>query len=235
MYLFASMVVMFMSIGQMLRRAAGANDDGLPSNTGLRFASATLPAILVAVPILTTFLSGWQMSEGNGVTPRDGTLSVLAAFIGGLAVVAVAIVRLIRQRHQMGFWSIGGAVAAVLSGGVIVVATASHLIFTSSPDSGMVNMGSIDQVANAGVVDHPIEDVECASPILLTRWNGSPDTPVSYRCPDYLLNPYAFSPFAPWPGYTSGQSEDLAIVLHALRQNAKSVSGEAAPTADEDR
>ncbi|WP_411961242.1 hypothetical protein ACK3BE_32430 (plasmid) [Pseudomonas mandelii] len=161
--------------------------------------------LMMGAPIWSSFYDAYMFQSGGGLTPTQGTVSVIISLVGASLIVLQAMYGLFRiwsTDKTVHFWSMGVCVIGICLGGVGAVAAGKQLSFVDS-HSGMVNFE---------VFRSEVHDMKCESDIIIANYVEG--EPAKYRCPTgFLFNQFGGAPFAPWPDYTEGSSADLGQAL----------------------
>lgn len=187
-------------------------------------ASALLPllfvmgSVLYTLPLFTTMLASLGGTAGP-FDPLDlAGLAVPGLAAGSLCLLIAAGFMLAQglRCRRLSFAAAGTLVIAGMSGGLGVVASAQHVIF-SNEHVGVLYLANLNE-------SERVDDLDCSRGILLINWDA--DEPngesVRYRCPtSVVLMQNAGTPFIPWPHYQQGESQALADYLLELMASAK--------------
>lgn len=161
-------------------------------------------------PFMITILDAMRLETDGIDSSHNIRWTVYALLVsGGAACVCAALaLRASIKTRKASFWVQGKAVALACAGFIGVVSAASHLMFFQTSQDGIANVELLRGVA-------PIRDMEnCRSGVAFIQYREDAG-PLTYRCPTALmLGGYTSQPFAPWPDYTQGESQDLATVIH---------------------
>ncbi|NVL48641.1 hypothetical protein F2S72_01365 [Pseudomonas syringae pv. actinidiae] len=191
--------------------------------------SAPKPSIvtpLLAMAMMLAFTSPLLFSvygaldQSAAVTDADGVRNVrrtvYLVFVGSGLVAAYAYLLFSRTPSNIKgeFWPVGRSV--VLAGVVMVgsISSISHLTFFRSSNDGIANIELLRRMA-------PLKDMaNCTSGVAFVQYRED-DGPLTYRCPTLLVfGGETSQPFAPYPDYVDGKSEELATVLKETLESA---------------
>lgn len=207
MFLFASAVVLWSALGQML--SSIASEGAKKPYVALLYFIA---AIMATTPISAVFYEALMQQNGNALSASPGQASVWVS-LAGACVIAVLLVAQIRKELKinggLSFWRMGGYAIVALAVFEVGMATAMQVAFVND-QAGMVNFDAFRS---------EVQDIECDSSILLARFEKrETGSAVVYRCPTLMiLNRNASAPFVPWPNYTEGSSMELGKAIDAIK------------------
>ena len=213
MYVMACAVIMWSTLGQVLRRLV--TQDSRKMAGGLAYIVA---ALMASAPLLSTLYEGLLMAGGNPVSMSSGRPTVWlslagSCLFGGLLVFQV--VSVIREKASLSFWKTGGFLICGLA--VLETGVAAFKQVTFADDrAGMISFDFFrDEVT----------DIKCDGGILLARFEKrDAGSSVAYRCPTVMiLNRNSTTPFLPWPDYTEGSSAALGKAIDDMKEQAKQV------------
>lgn len=179
--------------------------------------SSRLPTYLPFTIIPGSLAGGGFMLgllESNAIVMRMSDKSyvahlILAGGVAGVALFGVAAYRRIVTSAPgsptllSGIW-----ILLVLTSAYLAFTSIDHLVFFADKDSsGILSTQVSHQVG-----------IDCAAPYLLIRKQGKT---FEYRCRHNVqLGSQFGEPFVPWPSYSSGESEQLAIAVEKLQSGA---------------
>lgn len=168
-------------------------------------------------PFLVTIYQSAGAGAGPAVSMDSIRWSVYLVLVGSMIVPAYAYLCFKRtpSAERGGFWAVGRTLA--LAGVVVVgvVSAISHLTFFKSTKDGIANIEFFREMA-------PLQDMaNCTANVAFIQFRED-GGPLKYRCPTLLVfGGFTGQPFAPWPDYVDGESQELATVLHDVTQQAR--------------
>lgn len=156
----------------------------------------------------------WGMVTRMNLIPvrLDGVnWSVWGFLAGGLLTLLLATVRLVHlPASGPGLHSAAqraGWTAALITGTYMCFAVGDHLWFFR--DASQTGVGYVSVFERSGRID-----ISCPQDLVLANVISEP---AKYRCPSLVLFGAPLGePFAPWPTYSSGESEQLTTALTRL-------------------
>lgn len=222
--MFYLMATLFLGITScaMLFRVISSSTEGRDQR--VTQASPLLPlmfvmgSVLYTLPLLTTMLDSPGRTAGAFDPPDLAGLAVPGLAAGSLFLLIATAFMLTRglRSRRLSFAAAGTLVIAGLSGGLGVVASSQHFIF-SNEHVGVLYLANLNE-------SERVDDLDCSRGILLINWDADEPNgePVGYRCPtSVVLMQNAGTPFIPWPHYQQSESQALADYLRELVASAK--------------
>ena len=174
-------------------------------------------ALCFMAPVLSMFLYIAQADAGAVQSVEGVRRSVYLVLLGSLLAVAYAylLFRRTPQDARGQFWSVG---RLLLLTGIAVVGGVSaykHLTFFHSSKDGVANVGFMRELAQ--IQDMP----NCERGVAFVQYRED-DGPLAYRCPTLLMfGGLTSQPFAPWPDFEDGESQDLATAIKDISSKAQ--------------
>lgn len=179
---------------------------------------AVAMTLCFTAPLLSIFFGVLQTGPVASVSTGGIRLTVYGVLLGSVlvAVYAYLLFRLTPKAERGHFWPVGRTVILV---GVVIVGAASsvsHLSFFHSSKDGIANIEFLRESAS-------LKDMaDCKSGVAFVQFRDD-DGPLKFRCPTLLMfGGHTSQPFTPWPDYVDGESQELAVVVKDMFQEAKS-------------
>lgn len=226
LYMMSCLAVILAACYQMtttfFSQVAHLSDESAPKPAfAITFLSVAMMFCFTA-PLLTTFLNVFR-SDAGLVAPIESSKWTVYAVLLGSAIVAVYAYLLLRKtaKELRGhFWPVG---RSVVLAGVVVVGTVSsifHLTFFRNSNDGIANIEFLRELA-------PLKDMaNCKSGVAFIQFRED-GGPLKYRCPTLLMfGGLTSQPFAPWPDFVDGESQELASVINDTIQAARNPSAQ---------
>lgn len=216
LYLVSCLILLITASHQMLK-IVHAQMTRFDDSTGPR---PRLELMLLWVAIAAGFSSPFIITITDSVRLETAGLSsshnirwtiyVLLLSACAACVCAAQTLRISIKSNSGTFWLQGKAVALACAGGIGVVSAVSHLMFFQSSMDGIVNVELLRELSS-------VEDMEnCRGGLAFVQYREG-EGPRNYRCPtSIVLGGYTSQPFAPWPDYTQGKSQDLATAIRDI-------------------
>lgn len=185
----------------------------------LRALTWCIAGLTVMLPCALSILDGFAFSFGRPVAldrPFMPAVWASTAAALGLASYTVAtLVRAYRSSEPVPFLNVGLRVGALAACAVVATAGVKQIDFAAG-DTGFANLEALHELGLA-------KSVHCTSGLIVVKWDDAArGQGVLYRCPSsVLLNQLGRAPFAPWPDYTEGRSDDLGQALQQIRATSK--------------
>ncbi len=220
LYLVSCLILLITASHQMLK-IVHAQMTGFDDSTGPR---PRLELMLLWVAIAAGFSSPFIVTIIDSVRLETVGLSsshsikwtiyvLLLSACAACVCAALALCTCIKSNSGT-FWLQGKAVAIACAGCIGVVSAVSHLMFFQSSMDGIANVDLLRELSS-------VQDMEnCRDGLAFVQYRED-EGPLMYRCPtSIVLGGYTSQPFAPWPDYTQGKSQDLATAIRDFAASA---------------
>lgn len=162
-------------------------------------------ALLTTLSVLAVFIiiSPFIVSLTGYPVSHDTVLTVLwFGAVSGLIITVAYGWQSLKNRVAMHY-------VAAISGAIIMLIFADSLMFLSSDNTGVLNIGYLNSIGQ-------IENVQCDSSVMLVNV-AEKGEPTEWRCPvRFIMFGNSSKPFIPWPTYTTGKSVELTTAIHAM-------------------
>lgn len=217
LFMMCCIAVMAATCSQIFKTLFSENDK---SSQGRMFAMNLLTVVMslcFAAPVLELMFKAFSAELGSSMGMQSNRWTVWAVLVGSgaVAVYGYLLYGGTPKDKRGQFWPIGRSV--VLSGVVIVgvMSSISHLTFFRSYQDGIANIELLRKMA-------PLKDLaQCNSGVAFVQFRED-DGPIKYRCPTLLMfGGETSQPFAPWPDFVDGESQELAVLIHDTIQAAQ--------------
>lgn len=167
-------------------------------------------------PLLATILK--VAAPEATITPNESIRwSVYLVLVGSVLVAGYAYLTLKRtpSAQRGSFWTVGHTLTLAVVAFVGVASAISHLTFFKSSKDGIANIELIRD-------DVPLKDmVNCTAGVAFIQFREDGGA-LHYRCPTLMMfGGFTSQPFAPWPDYVEGESQELATFIHDATLNAR--------------
>ena len=183
-----------------------------------------LAAVLITLPIFIEYIAVLLFAKGSSVS-MNGNYSVLwfLGIGGALAVLAFGLrlfaVHSFKERPPQFLAQTQTNYMGIAVGFYMLFVVADQIIFYQPPrdDSGMLSWSFMRE-------EGMVKDVHCESSMLVVA--GLETGTATYRCPHdglVVMGRFTGKPIVPWPHYTEGTSQQLAIEVRNLQRRATSI------------
>lgn len=200
----------------LFSQLAYVSDENNPKPTYAMAILAMAMTLCFSAPVISTLMLILKADIGGGESIESVRRNVYLVLAGTVLVIAYAVLAFRRapETERSSFWAVGRSV--ILAGVAVVggVSAVAHLTFFSSSKDGMANIEFMREVA-------PLKDMDnCKSGVAFVQYRED-EGPLTYRCPTLLMfGGLTSQPFAPWPDYVSGESQELATVIAGIKRDA---------------
>jgi hypothetical protein len=216
LYLYACMAIAFVGMYYSVLALGYLHQPGRRVGELLGAATLILPTVLIATPLIWEVLSNIRAQTSKvayNAWPMFAWFTGLGAVVG-LVTYGWQLLRL-RMHSAPSHLAIGAAVLGFAVSVYMLIVDIDQLVFFAQEgETGMVNW---NEFRNDGV-----NDLTCDHGVLVVRYSIERGD-LTYRCPTIVAFDIMTSrPFVPWPGYTEGESRELAAALKRLYDRAQS-------------
>lgn len=176
-------------------------------------ASVMLPAMLLGAPLMLEVVRVTQFH--NGGVSLDGAAVQNWLTAGGAIVGALVFGRRLWAMRSTGagFWRVGGSTMGLLISVYMgFVSADQYAFYQGKEDAGLLNWEFMREIGS-------VKDVHCESELMAV--SGVNGEKAVFRCPTHVvLGKFTGQPFIPWPGYTQGESKELASAIKKMHAEA---------------
>ncbi len=219
MYLLSVTCLGLLSLLQVLRILAPAPHGQGYFSRPLRALIWCIAGLAVMLPCALSIFDGFAFSFGRPVALDRPFMPAVwassAAAIGLASHTVSTLVRAYRNSEPVSFLNVGSRVAALAACAVVATAGVKQIDFAAG-DTGFANLEALHELGLA-------KGLHCSSGLIVVKWDDAArGQGVLYRCPSsVVLNQLGRAPFAPWPDYTEGRSDELGQALQQIRATSK--------------
>jgi len=222
-YLFCTLFMQILAIRQFFAIASSGPSIAAESTTArVAGAGIMLAAGLLSAPIILEVAQAMAFANGKPVSLGGELRALWFMGAGALIILSVFSYRMAKQVKAKAahFFTVGANVFGLLIGLYLAFVVTDQLSFYRSfKDTGMLSWAIMKD-------DPSLRAIKCESDFLIVR--GFDSGIATYRCPKPLQLTYgrlSGAPIVPWPGFTEGESAELAQALKKLQNEASHTQG----------